>query len=216
MNRNSKKTKRVAIIITLIIVSAILSVCSYLIYSAKNTTSIHNNSNTDQLIATSEQTSRSHENNSEPLPSTSNEIKNEAPCDGNWIQIKEEKINLEVISLSQWGKNSPPSILKESLSKNNFFILGHNLCTNNSCYTQGSQFSTIISLNSGERVQACISNIKYNAEVIITKPVSDTEVEVMGDWLNSPSITLMTSYGLCKDENCSSTYMRWIVGLKRD
>lgn len=135
-------------------------------------------------------------------------------CDGNWFETnKTGKVNLEVTSLNQWGANSNPTIISESISNQNKVVIGHNYCLNGNCNSARTEFSKIINLSENDTVKACINNIEFDGSVYVSKSFSEYDTFVMSDWLKQPSVTLFTSYGNCKDTACSASDKRWVVGV---
>lgn len=139
-------------------------------------------------------------------------------CDGLWVNSEPtKKVYLDAINLKDWGEKSNPSLILETYnSVKNYLIIGHNICYNNKCDQARSQFANIMKLNVGDRVSACLGGVLYSGFIFTSGPIADTRTEVMGDWTGFNTITMFTSYGDCKDAQCSSTQQRWMVAFERE
>lgn len=138
-------------------------------------------------------------------------------CEGNWVRPpKTGNINLQTIPLANWGADTPPTIVKETLNTDNIVIIGHNLCVNNNCFKSGSRFGQIIDVRVGDLVDACINQKYYRGYVFISQPISEYQTGVMGNWTGFKTITMFTSYGNCKNSHCSSTDQRWLIAFERN
>ncbi len=153
-------------------------------------------------------------------PSRSNDINSgntNSDCDGLWINTDTtKKIYLNAIYLKDWGANSNPSLILDTYNQGkNFLIIGHNICINGECNSPRSQFANIMKLNIGDKVSVCLGGILFTGYVFTSSPIPDTKTNIMGDWTGFNTITMFTSYGNCKDTQCSSTNQRWMVALER-
>ncbi|MFS8131100.1 MAG: hypothetical protein ACMG57_03910 [Candidatus Dojkabacteria bacterium] len=139
-------------------------------------------------------------------------------CDGVWINSDiTKKIFLNPIYLKDWGAASNPSLILDSLeNKNNYLVIGHNICVDGKCDEARSQFANIMNLNVGDKVSACIGGVLSTGYIFTSGPIPDTRTSVMGDWEDFKTVTMFTSYGDCKDSRCSSTQQRWMVAFERD
>lgn len=143
---------------------------------------------------------------------------NSPECEGVWFNsATTQKIFLNSIYLKDWGANTNPSLILDSLKNTqNYLIIGHNICQNGACDQARSQFANIMKLNVGDSVSACLGGFLYTGYIFTSGPIPDTRTEVMWDWAGFNSITLFTSYGNCKDSKCSSTNQRWMVAFERN
>jgi len=146
-------------------------------------------------------------------------VSKEPECDGVWVNSSAtEKIYLNAINLKDWGADSSPSIILDTYNiiSKNYLIIGHNVCYFGKCDEARSQFANIMKLNIGDKVSACLGGLLYTGYIFTSEPIPDTRTSVMGDWTGFNTITMFTSYGNCKDAQCSSTNQRWMVAFERD
>jgi hypothetical protein len=137
-------------------------------------------------------------------------------CYGDWFFTnKTGKIDLISAYLSEWKLDSPPTLLADTKLSKNTVIIGHNLCQNGSCYKVGSSFAGIINLNIGDTIEVCHNGYIYKGYVLYSSAIPDTRIEVLGDWTGFSSFTFFTSFGKCKDMECSSTDQRWLVVMEK-
>lgn len=169
--------------------------------------------NQNQLLA---KTSAENQNYG---PDKLNYVQNPQPdCEGLWISSDiTKKIYLNAIYLKDWGKDTNPSLILDTYEKSkNFVIIGHNVCYQGKCDVARSQFANIIKLNIGDKVTACLGGVQYSGFIFTSSPIADTRTEVMTDWTGFNTITMFTSFGECKDSQCSSTQQRWMVAFERN
>jgi sortase (surface protein transpeptidase) len=133
-------------------------------------------------------------------------------CKGNYIESKVTgRINLNITGLNNWNAESQPTILNETINSKNIVVIGHNLCKNMNCNQPESQFAQIMNFETGDEINLCVKDISYKAYIVKTEIVSENRVEILGEWLDIPSITLFTSYGKCKNDFCSETFQRFVA-----
>lgn len=137
-------------------------------------------------------------------------------CEGNWVNSDATgMINLQIESLSKWGAETVPTIVSETIRLSNTVIIGHNICVKGECFSPGSQFGKIINIKIGDKVTACVNKKLYSGYVFVSNPIAEYQTNVMGDWTGFDTITMFTSYGKCKDIQCSATDRRWLVAFER-
>jgi hypothetical protein len=143
--------------------------------------------------------------------------KPQTDCEGNWINSNVTgMISLQVESLSRWGAETVPTIVSETINSSNIVIIGHNICVKGECFNPGSPFGKIINIKIGEKVHACVNKKLYAGYVFASNPVDERQTSIMGDWTGFKTITMFTSYGKCKDIQCSSTDRRWVIAFERE
>ncbi|RMD76922.1 hypothetical protein D6810_02565 [Candidatus Dojkabacteria bacterium] len=138
-------------------------------------------------------------------------------CTGFWLNSKTtEKISLTVESLDDWGMETPPAVIKETIDKDNTVIIGHNVCDPlRNCFKPRSNFAKIIELKVGDVMEICFKGYIHKGYVLKSEPIPETYVEIMDNWTGFPTFTIFTSYGSCKDFACTSTNQRWLVVMEK-
>jgi len=142
---------------------------------------------------------------------------NTSTCKGEWVNIPSVGIeqNFGHISISEWDWETEPSILHEYVNASNMVLLGHNNCMNGNCDLPTTNFSQIIDAKPGDKVEACLNGKLINSEITVSKSISEKDVYILSNWLNTESVTMFTCFGDCLDENCERISERWVVAFKR-
>ncbi|GAB4284574.1 MAG: hypothetical protein Kow0081_1800 [Candidatus Dojkabacteria bacterium] len=145
---------------------------------------------------------------------TTNDETSYKKCEGNWVEFPSlgKKISLSYSTIPEWSSNSAPSILLETKNNVNKVIIGHNFCSNRSCYNATTNFGQIIHLKPGDSVSACIDGDLFTKTVSISTPMEDTSTYILNNWIGQDSLTFFTCYGECYDSSCEATKQRWVVG----
>ncbi|MEO6729478.1 MAG: hypothetical protein ABIM99_06170 [Candidatus Dojkabacteria bacterium] len=169
---------------------------------------------TNQILA---KTSADNQNYGPDRP-VNVDLATQPDCDGLWVNSSPtQKVYLNAMYLRDWAEKSNPALILDTYNNiRNYLIIGHNVCYLGKCDVARSQFANIMKLNKGDRVSACLGGKLYSGFVFTSEPIPDTRTEVMTDWTGFNTITMFTSYGNCKDSQCSSTNQRWLVAFQRD
>lgn len=138
-------------------------------------------------------------------------------CLGLWLNSRATgKIGLTVQSLGNWGIETPPAIIEETIDKDNTVIIGHNFCNSSgNCFEPRSDFARIMQLKVGDLMEICFNGFIHKGHILRSEPIPETYVQIMDNWTGFPSFTIFTSYGTCKDYTCASTNQRWLIVMEK-
>ncbi|MCA9380990.1 hypothetical protein KC678_01890 [Candidatus Dojkabacteria bacterium] len=139
-------------------------------------------------------------------------------CRGNWLYISSVgiKIDLGYENVSSWNYKSIPSILSETKGNENTVILGHNYCEGGNCFSPTTDFAQIINVQKGDIAAACIDNILYQGEVLVSKSFDDSATYILDNWLDRPIVTAFTCYGECYSQSCQEVKSRWAIAFAKN